>query len=982
VFETLGDYAVDEELARGGAGVVYRAHDPSGEPVAIKLLLGGGQSHPSALKRFQREAQVLARLDHPHVVRVREIGSEQGVPYLVMDLVSGASLQRRLDTEGPLQPRRAAELVRQVASATAHAHQLGLLHRDIKPDNVLLDEGDQTRLTDFGLVKELVPAEGSTQLSLTGQLLGTPGYWAPELAHGQLDRVGPASDVYGLGATLYALLANRPPHEGESLVDLLGKVGQPPPPLRQLRADVPPGLEAICQRCLQVLPERRYPTASALEQALTRWLEDGVVEGESGRSPAALATGLAIVGLFLAAAIVWTRRPPAPAAPHPADPPAAAVQPPSDAPTLEELIARSEALQMRFAPWEECLAPLDQALSRDPESVPALALRARTLSTMGHPDVEAALERLQAVAPSHPQLLLHEAQELDPQADLVILDHALTLTPDDLLTICSRAMTLIRLDRLDEALAAAERAVSLAPERAWPWALRSLAQPTVRAQERDMAQAIELDPEHPRVLMLRAEWLSREGRYEEALELARRAAALAPDRPGPHSRLGVTLAALKRFDEAAGCFRRALDLVERPATWAALSRSLAGSGKVDQAIEAADRALALRPDEVWFLVAKAALLSNAERWEEAEQVSRRLSTVFPEHPAALRIRGMCRAQRGELREADADLRRAVHLSVTQEGTVRELRPSALNLRRVRDGLWLRGCTDAEAALLRGVTFVEERQYAPALLCFERALELHASYLGASAGRAFCRAKLGLGSADELQTLRDSAPGAPWAAHFHALHAVESAADVQEKLRLAEDYVSRFPNRAPALRLRSVVRIDARDARGSFEDLDRAVALRDDPTHALSLAQRGIARSSSRPQQAIRDLERAIDADPTLSVASTVLANLYQLRSRHPDAIRYMMLTLELRPDFWQIYTRLAWSHLSLSNPERAANLAHASALLAPTRAEPLLVRAHALRALGRPRAARAALEKLLGLEGAARAKPKAQALLDELGRGQ
>ncbi|MCW8137857.1 MAG: serine/threonine protein kinase, partial [Planctomycetota bacterium] len=224
----IGRYELLDEVARGGAGVVHRARAPGGPVVAVKILLAGAGAPPVARQRFLTEGRLLARLRHPGVLRVHEVGEEGGCQFLVMDLLEGASLQDRLDREGPFPPRAAAALVRDLARALQHVHEAGVLHRDVKPANALLDRTGAVVLTDFGLGKDLLAAGPGP--SVTGQLLGSPGFWAPEQAAGDTRRMGPRTDVFGAGATLFALLTGSPPNRGEGLAELIEAMSRPPPP--------------------------------------------------------------------------------------------------------------------------------------------------------------------------------------------------------------------------------------------------------------------------------------------------------------------------------------------------------------------------------------------------------------------------------------------------------------------------------------------------------------------------------------------------------------------------------------------------------------------------------------------------------------------------------------------------------------------------------------------------------------------------------
>ncbi|MEZ6184005.1 MAG: serine/threonine-protein kinase [Planctomycetota bacterium] len=298
----IGDYEVLEAIGRGGFGEVYRVRDPLLDvDVALKLIQVPPSVALEVQERFTREARAVARLDHPHVVRVRTAGWDRRGPYLVMDFVPGESLQRRIAREGPLPVGEAVELARQLADALAHAHAQGVLHRDVKPDNVLVADG-VARLTDFGLARDTL-ARADSQVSQAGHALGTPGYWPPEQARGELEAIGPASDVYGLGATLYACLTGRAPYTGVHTLAILEAMARraPIPRPSTLRDDVGPTLDALCARCLAFEPEARFPSAAAVRDALAAW-GPGVRDPRRRSAVAALALTAA---LLLAAGAVW-----------------------------------------------------------------------------------------------------------------------------------------------------------------------------------------------------------------------------------------------------------------------------------------------------------------------------------------------------------------------------------------------------------------------------------------------------------------------------------------------------------------------------------------------------------------------------------------------------------------------------------------------------------------------------------------------------
>ncbi|MCA8925578.1 MAG: protein kinase [Planctomycetes bacterium] len=300
--QRIGNYQVLDLLGQGGMGAVFRCRAPDGSEVAVKTLLDDERREPDrAQRRFRREVNALARLAHPNLIRVLDVGEHAGSPFLVMPLIEGRSLREHLDTLGALGEDEAARMFHKLALALAYAHRCGVLHRDIKPDNVIVRPDGEPVLVDFGLVKD--EQLDASHLTRTGAQIGTPGYWSMEQMQGKHELVDARSDVYGLGATLYAALTGRPPYAAESWADLVQQVKRPPVPPSKHRRGLDPRLEQLVMRSLARDPNRRYPTADAMARDLAFYLHAPHAQPRMLYAGRGLVIGLSVLLLGLGAAV-------------------------------------------------------------------------------------------------------------------------------------------------------------------------------------------------------------------------------------------------------------------------------------------------------------------------------------------------------------------------------------------------------------------------------------------------------------------------------------------------------------------------------------------------------------------------------------------------------------------------------------------------------------------------------------------------------
>jgi tetratricopeptide (TPR) repeat protein len=552
----VGGYEVLGELGRGGMGVVYQARQAGlNRVVALKMIRGGPYAGSDAAARFRREAEVVARLQHPNIVQVFEVDEHDGAPFLAMEYVAGGSLGRRL-AGAPLPARTAAGLVETLARAAEFAHGHGVIHRDLKPANVLLQpvpgaeppgaDGpavDLARVTpkvvDFGLAKF---AAGAGDPTLSGAVLGTPGYMAPEQARGDAKAAGPGADVYALGAILYECLTGRPPFRGETALDTLHlATTQEPVPPAALNPKVPRDLETVCLKCLEKDPARRYATAAALADDLDHFLRAEPVQARlpsaayrlhkfAQRHTALLAAAAAVflaLAVGLAGTAVGLVR-----ARAARDRAVKAEQDTRD--LLAESYAQAARLALQRGAWREALTNLDQALDAGHPARTWLGLQKVRAWCAVH-DVARAARDLDALA-GRDDLGDLAGPVLLWQADLA-LGRAADRAAED------RALALAR-QALDRGLPPPEAGYA-----------RGLLAPTSADAVRHFRQALAADPFHQQASGMLGLTLIALGRMAEAREHVTFARKVFPDDPT----FAVLLAMILGWEEDLAAGRAALD---------------------------------------------------------------------------------------------------------------------------------------------------------------------------------------------------------------------------------------------------------------------------------------------------------------------------------------------------------------------------------------------------------------------------------------
>jgi serine/threonine protein kinase len=635
-------YEVQEELAREGSSVIYRAQDPNLQrEVSIRLL---ESAHDQLdMGRFRSGAQALARLRHEGIVGVHSMGVHRGFPYLVMDHVKGRSLYQRVRRQGPLEPRDAAEVVCAVAQALDYAHSKGILHRDVCPENVILTPGGQALISDFSLSRDL--EDESSGLTRSDTWRGSTGYLAPEQVEGRRDLVGPPTDVYGLGATLYFALTGQAPFSKDMPGDRRPRLALP----SSLVSSVGSALDQLCATCLANDPEQRYPTLEPMIEDLQRYLQGRGLSRRSRRSwsralPTAGSTvpllgvlGVVFVGagIGFASAVIMQRGGGA-----------------SEAAATAKPVSSAEPVEVAVTPQATPTSPPPQDLAERRAQAEALCVEGARLSE--EDDYARALEILERALeldPEHAQAhaeraYVHMAEQRWEEA-LEDAQWALRRDPRNVKALEARVMTLVNIGRFAEAIVDSERWGVLDPESVEPFALRgAILTQTGRFEEAraSLDEAIRRQPDQARHYVNRAMCKLQGGDARAALSDFDQAAELFKEpRYQPFTNRGMCYLRLKEYEAATADFRRGCEIEPEEANnWNALGVGYLELDDARGALDAWTQAVKIDPRFSDAFLNRARLYADLGRWAEASADLRRAQEVAPREDQEL-IRRLMRS---------------------------------------------------------------------------------------------------------------------------------------------------------------------------------------------------------------------------------------------------------------------------------------------------------------------------------------------------
>jgi tetratricopeptide (TPR) repeat protein len=924
--EQFGRYRIIKKLGQGGMGSVYLAHDSQlDRQVALKVPHFAAGAGPEVLQRFDREARTAATLEHPNICPVYDVGKIEGVPYLTMAYIQGRSLAEVLRVPEPLVPRQIALLLRKVALALHEAHARGIVHRDLKPSNIMINQRGEPVLMDFGLARRVNADE--SRLTQTGVPVGTPAYMAPEQLTGQGGPLGPSCDVWALGVILFEMLTGRLPFDGPLPSMVAQILVRPAPRPADVRPDVDPALDAICQKALAKRPEDRYPGMEPLARALTAYLK-------SGSAAAAPVEAVQVAPEPTLVDVAPAIRPSAPRRPRP---PAPAL----DA-TVQTQVA--EEPDERSFPWGCLVAGGVGSLLVAVGVAVGLFLWLRP----GNPAKSGGGSGGELASVEHLRLGIEALDARDAERALGHLDEAVREKPEDPEVYFHRGRARLALRRYDTADADFTEAIRLRPRYAPAYAQRAAAHVHRRNYERavsDGDEAIRIERDLAPAYAYRGWARAGLGDNDAALADCAEALRLDPRSAAALNGRGIVYMNRREHAPAVAAFTEALAL--DPGLAAAYNNRGAvrlEQGAFDDALGDLTEAIRLDPRLSVAYRNRAELHRRRGEFDQAIDDCREALAIEPRFAPAHATRGAVRQARGEAREAVIDLDEALRLNpqyawarVYRGLAYRDLGDPTRAIDDYReatrlDPAFAAGFATPFAAVYRQRADARygQSQYAPAIEDYTEAIRLDPKLAVAHRGRSdayratgeFDRAVADCDKAIELG-LKDVYVYFSRAEAYRMKQDWDrSIADCDMAISLNAQYAWAYSTRASSERMKSLYD-------RAVADCDEAIKLGQDD--AFVYFTRGESyRMKGDYAKAIADSDLALKRDPTYSRAYGTRGAAYASQGQHDRALADFDRAIQHDPDYaWAFYQR-SLSHKAKGNEAQAKTDREKAAQLDPS----------------------------------------------------